>query len=205
MAVIYGHRFHSAYPDDKSLQLAKREWAQALGGVAPERIAVALDKLVMGGDAWPPSLPEFIALCKPGAEDVGAPTVGEAWRIACNARGKPGSLQERYRHPLVLAAVNHQDCDLFSWSQLPEREGLAQFRPVYERLLARAASGHVFSWPSEHEAIENRVRKAVTPGEKARAEYRRRKQVAKARADIRGWKMGVIDNWQRVHGMRAFV
>jgi len=183
--------------------LAKREWAQALGRVAPERIASALDKLVESASPWPPSLPEFIALCRVSAEDLGAPSAAEAWRIACNARGKPGTLQQRYRHPLVLAAATHPDCDLFTWSQLPEREGLARFRPVYERLLAQMANGDEFVWPEPRKDIEDRTGSAVTPREKAEARYQAKQALRAMRARVTG--RSPITDWQRVHGMRRYV
>jgi len=179
-------------------EMAVGEWARELSGLTGEAIRAGLDAW---DSDWPPSAPEFARLCRDLV--AGAPTAAEAWRIACNARGKPGTLQERYRHPLVLAAINHEDCDLFAWSQLPERNGLALFRPVYERLLARMADGEVFEWPEPREALEDRAGKAVTPREKAEARYQANRALRVMRARLSGDEG--ITGWQRVHGMRRYV
>jgi hypothetical protein len=194
----YGHKWMAAI--DGIEELAVGEWARELSGLTGEAIRAGLD--AWDGD-WPPSAPEFARLCRDLV--TGAPSAAEAWRIICNARGKPGSLQQRYQHPVVLAAATHPDCDAFAWSQLPERDGLARFAPLYQRMLDKLAAGEPFDWPQEKTAIEDRAGKAVTPAERAQAAYRRRKQMAKARAAVRGRKTDAIDDWQRVHGMRTYV
>jgi len=60
MASLYGHKWTSAYgssPDDL--------WTSALTMLGSEQIRMGLEACVLSGDAWPPSLPEFVAMCKP--------------------------------------------------------------------------------------------------------------------------------------------
>lgn len=40
-------------------------WTAALGNLSPEQIRTGLDACLSGGQHFPPSLPEFRALCKP--------------------------------------------------------------------------------------------------------------------------------------------
>lgn len=42
----------------------KAEWARTLTGVSPEALKMALDALLKQGKAFPPSLPEFVSLCR---------------------------------------------------------------------------------------------------------------------------------------------
>lgn len=190
---LYGHKWMAAI--DGIEKLAVDEWARELAGLSGDAIRAGLDAW---DSDWPPSAPEFARLCRDRV--CGAPDATEAWRTICNARGKPGTLQDRYRHPLVLAAATHIDCDVFAWSQLPEREGLQRFRPIYDRLMQRMAAGETFDWPKDRGAIEDRKGKAVTPCEKAEARYRAKRSVRAMKAKVAG--TSPISDWQRVHGMR---
>lgn len=46
------------------LDAVKAEWSRSLQGVQPESIRLALEALKTGGRAFPPNLPEFMALCR---------------------------------------------------------------------------------------------------------------------------------------------
>lgn len=61
MAEIYGHRWVSAYgPRDEH-----NTWAIGLAGFSAEEIGNGLRACVQRADGWPPTLPEFRALCRP--------------------------------------------------------------------------------------------------------------------------------------------
>lgn len=60
MAKIYGHRWVSSYGE-----LDDGSWLSGLADVTPEQIGVGLEKLRISASAWPPSLPEFRAMCLP--------------------------------------------------------------------------------------------------------------------------------------------
>ena len=51
--------------DDASYQLMVRTWMNALNGVSEAGLNNAIDALMNGGSTFEPSIPEFIALCKP--------------------------------------------------------------------------------------------------------------------------------------------
>lgn len=101
-------------------------------------------------------------------DSTGAPDAAEAWRIVCRAIGTPGTLRQRYRHPAVLAAARHPDCDVFAWSKLPEREGLRHFAPLYRQV---ASVPH--EWPAnaddDSDGLPDFTGKAVTPHERMRS------------------------------------
>jgi len=63
-SVIYGHKWTSVYPNSEMISVAKREWARALGRVTGEQIQLGIEGLIDSGEPWPPTIPEFITVCK---------------------------------------------------------------------------------------------------------------------------------------------
>lgn len=60
MASLYGHKWTGQYgssPDEL--------WTTALTTLDSEQIRRGLAELVRSADPWPPSLPEFMAMCRP--------------------------------------------------------------------------------------------------------------------------------------------
>lgn len=62
MAEIYGHRWTSAYGDNPN-EGAAQTWAKGLGGIHPRQLADGLRNCLASADPWPPTLPEFRAMC----------------------------------------------------------------------------------------------------------------------------------------------
>src|SRR5690554_5480115 len=58
MAMIYGHKWTSAYGDKDD-----GTWSSGLSGITGRQIAAGLRACVDSGEPWPPTLPEFRALC----------------------------------------------------------------------------------------------------------------------------------------------
>ena len=69
MAEIYGHKWASQFGDcadpDGGLTSAAATWSQGLATIPLEAISTGFSTLVKKGSEWPPSLPEFLALCLP--------------------------------------------------------------------------------------------------------------------------------------------
>lgn len=68
MAAIYGHRWASAYgdlPEDDNGKptTAGDTWRRGLMGIPSASLAVGLNACVVSADPWPPTLPEFRAMC----------------------------------------------------------------------------------------------------------------------------------------------
>lgn len=63
MAEIYGHRWTSAYGDSTEADGAAGTWAKGLAGITPTQLADGLKACITSSDPWPPTLPEFRAMC----------------------------------------------------------------------------------------------------------------------------------------------
>jgi hypothetical protein len=62
LQAIYGSRWTASI--DGIEEDAVREWSRALADMTPTHIRRGLDSL---RGEWPPTLPEFVALCRPAA------------------------------------------------------------------------------------------------------------------------------------------
>jgi hypothetical protein len=68
MTEVYGHRWISAWGEgtnpDGTPTRAAQTWAEGLARYSLDEIRQAFEKLVKRGDEWPPTLPEFMRLCR---------------------------------------------------------------------------------------------------------------------------------------------
>ena len=58
----YGHKWLSAYPPGRTLDIALGEWALGLAGFSADEIKHGLDSWDC---EWPPTLPQFREVCRP--------------------------------------------------------------------------------------------------------------------------------------------
>lgn len=69
MAEIYGHKWVSQFGEvcdlNGDLSSAAQTWSQGLASIPMENISEGFSTLVKKGGEWPPSLPEFLAMCQP--------------------------------------------------------------------------------------------------------------------------------------------
>lgn len=68
MAAVYPNKWRAAMgesPQDAAgtLTLYGDTWAKGLAGLQPQQLAQGLEACITRADAWPPTLPEFRALC----------------------------------------------------------------------------------------------------------------------------------------------
>lgn len=68
MAAIYGHRWVTAFgetPENGAgrLTIAGDTWKRGLAGLAERQIGAGLQACVASNEPWPPTLPEFRAMC----------------------------------------------------------------------------------------------------------------------------------------------
>jgi hypothetical protein len=73
MTHLYGHKWTSvhgetAYDNGRLTEDAKT-WASGLSGLSGDHVANGLRKCIDCGEAWPPGLPEFVAMCKGKAKN----------------------------------------------------------------------------------------------------------------------------------------
>lgn len=86
MGYIFGHKFSSTYGESavnegNALTEAARTWASGLRGLTGEQIANGLRECVNCGESWPPTLPEFVKMCKGSSiNEFGMDYVPECYR-----------------------------------------------------------------------------------------------------------------------------
>lgn len=84
----------------------------------------------MRADPWPPSAPEFRALCEAGVSSLGIPTVDAAWREAVEASSDV--INWKFSHPIV-----HEAARLTDWYSI--RTGTPKAETVQNRFNKRYA------------------------------------------------------------------
>lgn len=195
---LYGAKFTDNFSGEADIEQWATIWTNALAGINGDQIRFALNRCAVER-GWPPAPSEFIALCSPDHAELGLPSPDAAWVILCNA-ARHGSLSDRWNHPVVFHAARDRQLDLFNLRNLPAKQGMAIWGPVYAEYVKRFAAGEEFAFP-ENKAIENQIGKAVTPEEKKAL----KETAAKA---IQAMKMRIsrryVDAWQEVNGMRVY-
>lgn len=146
---IYTHRFESAYGDESTLNMAKREWAMSLLGTSTEQIEFALERCKREY-AWPPTIAEFLKLLEPNPEDLGLPSVELAYQEACLHAHDP--LQHTWSHPCVQLAA--RDTGYFKLRNDAERTTKPIFKATYELLCKRLLAGEAFTLPTPQDLPE---------------------------------------------------
>lgn len=124
-----------AWPDDDALKAAKRSWIKAFmsqGITQIEQIRHGIEACRALTRPFAPSAGEFIALCVPGPEKMGMPTIGDAWVEA---------LMGTYSHEGVRIAASATGLfDLRAAKQ--EDKGMRQrFERNYQIVIRRAQEG----------------------------------------------------------------
>ena len=86
MTHIYGNRWASSFgsvEDGGKLSSVAATWAKALDDITPQQLADGLNACLRSGNPWPPSLPEFRAMCLgAGVNSFGLDHVPEYYRSA---------------------------------------------------------------------------------------------------------------------------
>ena len=68
-ANIYRQKWIAGLDDETAIASLKREWQIQLAKVDAKTIAPAIDLVIANGSEWPPTLPEFIAVCRSVSRD----------------------------------------------------------------------------------------------------------------------------------------
>lgn len=123
------------------------KWHDSLGGIARERVLQAWgeeladytpDEIARGLDGcrsrvWPPTLPEFLLLCRPST-DPKAEWVEAREQMALRLRGQGGDRWTRPQVYWAAVAVGNYDLQLHGWDSIRMR---------WERALAEARADPV--------------------------------------------------------------
>lgn len=126
MTDLYGHKWTSVHGDRDDTD----NWGKAMYGITKHQMAGAVKALMVSGDPWPPSAPEFRALCEAGNSNLGIPTPEAAWREAVEASTDP--VNWKFSHPIV-----HEAARLTDWYSI--RNGVPKAETVQNRFNKRYA------------------------------------------------------------------
>lgn len=114
MTRFYGHKWTTTQGTSDQIfdELGKEQpgsgaWAKALAGLSPKQLGAGLEACRLRADPWPPSAPEFRALCEAGGNSLGIPDVATAWREAVEASTDPATW--KFSHPIVQEAARLTD------------------------------------------------------------------------------------------------
>ena len=104
MSEIYGHRWTSSFG---VLFNQDHAWASALSGITGQQLATGLMAVIASGEKWPPSAPEFRALCeaRPTAESLGMPKLEKAFAEACQNSHPAAQNVAAWSHQCVYHAA----------------------------------------------------------------------------------------------------
>ena len=138
MEEIYSHKWSSKLGEPGSS--AFETWRQGLAGLSPQQIAMGLQQCVQRADAWPPSLPEFRALCQVSPQSMGLPTLESAFRMA--SRQHP---DWRQWHPIVFHA--RQQVGEYDMVHLSAAHTWPRFKAAYQALVEQVLQGEVLTYP----------------------------------------------------------
>lgn len=115
MAEIYGHRWTSSYGDSTEADGAPGTWAKGLAGVTPAQLADGLKACITSSDPWPPTLPEFRAMC------IGIPSLVSV-RAEVNGKGD--------RTPFAMLVW--QRLDSYQYRQVSAKDAERMLAGAYE-------------------------------------------------------------------------
>jgi hypothetical protein len=163
MTKLYGHKWSSSYGDKDDGNL----WLATLGELSPADLMKGLRGCANNGHAWPPSAPEFKAMCLPSFEDHGLPSTQDAYKEAADKHRIPSS--KKWSH----AAVYHagRDTGWFLLGTASEDKSFPKFKKNYESICNRVMNGETFNLPKSDVVMleNNKHGKRVTTEESKKA------------------------------------
>lgn len=114
---IYGHKWASQYG-----ATVEPLWGRAMQSLPVERLKIALSRCAKRDDAWPPSLPEFMALARIRPNEIGAPDEGRAFSEAVH-KSYPYAAWSPWSHKCVYwAAIWTGQSDLCERGQMVRKQ-----------------------------------------------------------------------------------
>lgn len=149
MENFYGAKWHDSLggiPRDR----VRQAWGEELADYAPDEIARGLDGC--RGRVWPPTLPEFLLLCRPQA-DARAEWIEAREQMALRLRGQGGDRWSRPQVYWAALAVGNYDLQIYGWEAIRAR---------WERALAMARSDAVPDWAAPAPALPKPGEQCVT-------------------------------------------
>lgn len=145
MTKLYGHKWSSSYGDKDDGNL----WLATLGDLSPKDLMVGLRRCANSGEAWPPSAPEFKAMCLPDIKDHGLPSAEEAYREAALKYRSPS--KKDWSHPVVYQAG--KNTGWFLLGTVAEDKSFPKFKKIYAELCQQVMEGRTFTLPKANSTM----------------------------------------------------
>ena len=178
MSAYYGSRFADAWRGTDAA-VVKRVWAEALGGYTADEMRRGVSAL--NGCQWPPTLPEFLKLCRPPI-DPKADWIEACEQMRIRLLGKQ---EDRWSRPEVYWAavkIGSHDLNTLAWDSVKTRWQAAlenaKSDPVPEYRAQLPQPGHTETNRIE---AEKRVRELGAT-------------VGSAKTDHRAWVKRILKN-----------
>lgn len=133
MIKMFGSRWTREYGD-----VDDGSWLKALNGLTPEQLVTGTKRCIDSGREWPPSLPKFVSMCYPDPEDIGLPSVKEAFGEALRQSREN---YPRYSH----SAVYHAYIQSNTWNINSKENAFEVFEKTYLKLVRRVSQGEELS------------------------------------------------------------
>lgn len=123
--------FKQAWPGEEEYKSAKRNWLKALidSKITKEQLDLGLKKCRLRGGVFALSPGDFIALCKPSLEDLGIPSVEDAYSEAC-ANSSLYKTEKNWTHIAVYHAYSM--CSSYQLANSPRTETFPIFQRNYD-------------------------------------------------------------------------
>ncbi|MED7817245.1 replication protein P [Vibrio cholerae] len=132
-----------AFPTQGALDNAKRTWTLALfenGIHHSNQIKLGLRKARASGSPHIPSVGQFMTWCRPSAEDLGLPSIEQAFSMIGMMRYQ----DTRQSVPEVVQAAFNQ-IQHWDLTHLPEKELFPIFKSHYQKLIDKVSRGEDIS------------------------------------------------------------
>lgn len=142
MAEIYGHKWVSQYGSSPL-----KTWAVRLGSLSREQIGHGVNACAHSNMDWPPSLPEFCALCQPDASSLGLPDIESAFQECMRCSHEPSS--HRFSHEAVRLAAETVGWYVLRRCLPSEQEVRKRFASAYGAMIGKVQRGEPLSAPLE--------------------------------------------------------
>lgn len=130
MIEVYGHRWTAAHGESAEAGSGDT-WAKGLAGVSPQQLAVGLEACIVRADPWPPTLPEFRAMC------LSIPAIAEVRADLQREDAK--------RQPFTLLVAQHLDG--FAYRRAEGRAAQRMLAEAYDTARELVMRGHPLPEP----------------------------------------------------------
>lgn len=121
-------------------------WLATLGDLSPDQLMIGLKRCADSGDAWPPSAPEFKAMCSPRESEYGLPSESVAYLEATEKSSNPS--MKTWSHEAVFEAGRR-----YGWYMLArdtQKQSEAKFKKIYAEVCKQVMAGASFDRPKSN-------------------------------------------------------